>query len=1002
MVEWLKNICFDPFKYGLDKANIIAVKTISVIFNIFGKRLLKMDTDKIIMKNECNDDRDIFYLYPLHLKQIEQDVGLNILRIEEGIINNLIISIPWKAILSEPTEINISNINLIISFSQNTNNISLNLLENTNSYFSNKNIIKENQDLLNAYNEINTLLTEYFNKINLKINQIEIDFTNHFKIIIYNSIINNELVDIENIYIYPFNNINNKIVSINKIKFDIKKNSLYISKIVIDSNIITYIPEFYMNDSKDKFNMNIMIDNFKMDQISAKKIDFNINQNNLTLRKISCLKIDNILIFKEDSYDNNNLFIFEFNSNILLFTKCINIKLGNINKLLDWINKIQYIISYTMNKFIIFGLDDKITNSKSLCINNIFANIVYGDDIFNIFIDNIYIDEKIKLGNIKINYNDKNSIIENIYFDNSNAIILEEIIVTCEEFKAKSYLTKIIKQTSKLDVYFDTANINNIIQIINFVTNIIEKFTLKYDKSHIDQSIIKKYNNIDLSTNVSGLSKSLMAMNINTEDNDSSEPMIINLYIKNTNILFKYNNIDYDVFLKNGHICITNKYACNINAEILMNGYLIAKLNAEHITNNSFLINSFRIFIDPEIFDQINYLFGTLTPEISEDIEEEIEITSEGLKQLQEALARSIISKSIVDMEQTINQNINIILQKNKQKNISENTINILDTPNVKILLDSFVNLRNAIIDNYNIEHNEDKDINIKLFIKSLHIYFFNKLVKFNSNIKNNNAFLCAVFKDIIFSKKLEPLPEQKHKPLIRIIENSKVSKIKVRERYLIKMKTGAILDIACNDPEWKYFIKFSNHNMFNADISLYGSTMRANIIVSPFTTNIREETLFKLLAFFSNSHHPPKSSEPIYIEYFNINAIDVSVNYYPLILKQIGTVSNSLTLKDFKIRLSSQTILNIDRIDKLLNIILSQWKADINPNNILQFVPNIKLIHPYTVPIIQFIQLTTKYFKHSKNKKKIRTITQNIGHGVDIINTLVNYGINQVWELFN
>ena len=96
---------------------------ISIFFNLYGKRLLKIDDDKIIKKNECKDDKDIFYFYPLTIKQIEQNVGLNLITILSGTINDLILSVPWKAILTDPTLIEIDNIKLVTTFNENMESI---------------------------------------------------------------------------------------------------------------------------------------------------------------------------------------------------------------------------------------------------------------------------------------------------------------------------------------------------------------------------------------------------------------------------------------------------------------------------------------------------------------------------------------------------------------------------------------------------------------------------------------------------------------------------------------------------------------------------------------------------------------------------------------------------------------------------------------------------------------------------------------------------------------
>lgn len=206
-----------------------------------------------------------------------------------------------------------------------------------------------------------------------------------------------------------------------------------------------------------------------------------------------------------------------------------------------------------------------------------------------------------------------------------------------------------------------------------------------------------------------------------------------------------------------------------------------------------------------------------------------------------------------------------------------------------------------------------------------------------------------------------------------------------------------------------------SNKNLMDADVMIHGDTCKININVAPFTANIREETLFRLLAFFSNSHKlpslshkaqigsdapdPTKNNNLMYIEYFNICPININLNYYPLIVKDIG--SNILTIKDYKVNLSSQTIRSVSGFDKLITFVSDKWKSDVNPNNILQFIPNIKVIQPYATPIVRIFNLTSRYFRKSQNKKKIRGITKGINKGISIVSNIMKTGIENIWDIF-
>src|SRR5271154_3897222 len=162
MTDWLKQICRSPFKYGMESLNFVIVKAITVIFNMYGKRLLKLDDDKIIKANEFINNRNVFHMYPINFKDIDQDIGLNILKITQGTINNLVISVPWKAMLSESTLVNITDINVTLAILKNTDTIYLSAISQTNSY-----------------------LDTEINKIDFDIDLMTIVLDNHFRIVIH-------------------------------------------------------------------------------------------------------------------------------------------------------------------------------------------------------------------------------------------------------------------------------------------------------------------------------------------------------------------------------------------------------------------------------------------------------------------------------------------------------------------------------------------------------------------------------------------------------------------------------------------------------------------------------------------------------------------------------------------------------------------------------------------------------------------------------------------------
>ena len=1030
-----------------------------------------MDTDKIIKNNECINDRDIFYLYPLFLKETNKNIGLNTIKLENGIINDLVISVPWKAMLMTETHITINDINLTLSITKKNDSIDILSLENMNSYFAtNKSMYTkdENQDLMVAYREINLLLVQYFKKIDFHIKHVHITLRGYFDLTIQNIIFKDNIIQIEKIIIHV-NDL--KLCTVTNLIIQLDNNELSIDDLYIDLAINNHIPNFYAEISNEDFpNININIgkltinvepanllsqildlpdlqrksglgvypvepdisqplhelsapskvDTNDKNQLVAQELNIVINSKYLHLKKLAELKINDLLFCQF----NNKLDVltFEIEKKICIICKeqQIKVKLANITDLISWFKNFSLMMQDIFNKYIVTDNDwmnesDQIKQSndqlepiqKPFIVHNIKANIIYGDDIFDIVIDQFCLTDKTIISGVNIHYDNTIGIFDNIIFYDTGGIVFTNSCVKSEnefnikisendlniktsendlniktsendfniktsendfniktsenDFNIKSETTQILKTIESLDIFFTNANVTNITELINFIILMIDKF-ISNDKSNDnsnDKTKIKETN--DLVSTLYSLDQQVKA----------SSPFMVNLHIKNSNIYALYQKRDFIFNIKKADICVTTRSASDILLDLQLNHYMIANIYADYISVDTIIIDMINIFIDPEIFDQINYLCGTLTPDLVDAVTattaNDNKISTETMKQLTKTLSKSVITESIDTLEENLNHETNMIIKKYQNNNLSK----------------SLIDLKSIFIDDYGDNDNELIESKLNVIIKKIQIKLFDKILPFNSQQQQHPAFLCIIIKDTNFINKQ--------------LENQK-------NKISLKIKKAAVIDLSCHDPEWKYFIKFLGENIVDIDIIISDNNkVRSNINIQSAIANIREETLLRFLAFLSISHHAPKTSEPIIIEYFNISAINILVSYYPLFINNFGTDANMLTLKNYKMKLSSQIITTpIYGIDELTRIINKQWKEDINPTNFLQFVPNIKLLQPIATPIIQIIHITTKYFTNTENKRKIRFITKNITHGADIITNFMKYGIDKVLDLFS
>ena len=927
MSQWIKNILSGSLKFGLEMANHLALNMVTMIFNQCARRILKTDMENIVEKNECKDNLDIFHLYPMQIKEIEQDIGVNTLKIENGSINGLIVSIPWKAMLntnlSDSININVDTVNLTTLLSRSmAGSIMLNP-ENSNSYFSNsKTDISENQELFEVFKEIKSILATYFNKTNLKINTIELMMVNHFKLIINVFEYTNGIITINKLSIHPLTDLSIISLEANQIKY-ILTGHLTIGSLFINNNITDCVPDIYIENSKSNLELNISVETLTINHLVINGLIIEIKSNQFTINQFTSFTISDFLQFKK-SDDASNFITLNTDDRVCVFGQPLHLKISSIDQVMSWIDQLTKLIHNINSKIIISSKDINQFNDV-FEVQNINTNLIYGDDIISINISHVYIRDKIEILNTELSFDQIKSFIKKISFQKEETVLLDSTYQS-KDFDIISSEITIRKNNNCVDIIFRKTNATNINHIVLYITELIKKF--KSDQNEPSQSNV-------------------------------------NLIVNESKITMKHGRYNFCSNIKKGTFCITTTTIKDIDSDILMNGYLVTQIKASYLSSNLMKIDYIKVYLDPEIFDQFNYLFGTLDPES----QEESETSNEETKLLTDAMSMSQIADSVEQLENIINHTTNDILKNATGKK----------------LMKSFSDLRYIMIDDYLKDEVDPEGLDLKIWLETLHIHLFDKLVIYEEN-KNKSSFMCIIFKNISFSKIIE-------KDLL-----DKIDKI----NYITEIKTGLIVDVSSRNSDWKYFTKFARSNMLRVNLTTSENSCKIYIKINPFILNIREETLLRLLAFFSASHQSPYDTSPLSIEYFNIGEIHLTLNYCPIILKKIGISQDSLAIKNYNLILSQQCVSDINGINTLIKGITANWEKEINSRNIFQFIPNIKAISPYAIPIIHIIELTTKYFKHARNKKKIRSLIKNIGYGKDLVTSLIRYNLVHIYDFFN
>ncbi|ANB50385.1 hypothetical protein [Powai lake megavirus] len=453
------------------------------------------------------------------------------------------------------------------------------------------------------------------------------------------------------------------------------------------------------------------------------------------------------------------------------------------------------------------------------------------------------------------------------------------------------------------------------------------------------------------------------------QESETNSKIIYNKYlnVKKAQISLDHQNYEYIIIIDNTKICLSDKSIIDTSACVYIDNYLISKIGAKYISQTNIHITNIEFYLDPNIFDILVQSLGLLIPKNDENNLTQY-LPDDIMDKIQDALDNSIVSSNMCDLEKNTNKLTESIINT-----YIDTKNNNLDKPIITILSESIHDLKSILIGDYKHQKNGD---NLKISFDSINIYLCDKLST-NISVNKNLPFVCFVVKNISITYQ-------------KILETTMT--------YKINVEKIALIDINCVDPKWKYFLKFTGSNAINIYLSKQNDTIKININVNPIILNIREEILVRLLAYLCEIKITPNNDSIIFIEKFSINEINLTINYYPIILKKIDAGTNNLFIKDFKIIIPPYVLKNIDGLDKLSKSIQDNFNKIINPNNIAQFVPNIKLVKPYIMPINNIIVMISKYIYSPINRNKLRKITYNINKNTSTLSNLILENLKKIF----
>nr|WBF70994.1 hypothetical protein [Megavirus caiporensis] len=717
----------------------------------------------------------------------------------------------------------------------------------------------------------------------------------------------------------------------------------------------------------------------KFTQICDINLSVNNNNYDVDISKIDLSSdfIDNLPIIKFKPNKNTTKSNFNININLseFLFSKLFvqNIKLNYCSELITFNN----VSKITLGDALLIFFSEKNTNMTYIAQYNITDNSCKLGKNIQCKITNInYIVKKITQISKTINcFNEK--IIRDISNTNKHLSFhnIELIIIYCDDIWNLSIFNTIINDSITMNnIEYKHRNIIALCDNI-FIFNKQYQFSgIKINseefifKSKILSVLIDKNFNIDINNSYcSGIIpfgnyiNNLIEQFKSKQEPESNSKIIYNKYlnINKARISLDHQNYEYIIIIDNTKICLSDKSIIDTSACVYIDNYLISKIGAKYISQTNIHITNIEFYLDPNIFDILVQSLGLLIPKNDENNLTQY-LPDDIMDKIQDALDNSIVSSNMCDLEKNTNKLTESII--NTYIDAKNNS---LDKPIITILSESIHDLKSILIGDYKHQKNND---NLKISLDSINVYLCDKLST-NTMVNKNLPFVCFVVKNIsiVYQKILE-----------------------ITMTYKINVEKIALIDINCVDPKWKYFLKFTGSNAINIYLSKQNDTYKININVNPIILNIKEETLVRLLAYMSEINITSDNDSIIFIEKFSINEINLTINYYPIILKKIDAGTNNLFIKDFKIIVPPFVLKNIDGLDKLSKLIQDNFNKIINPNNIAQFVPNIKLVKPYIMPINNIIVMISKYIHSPINRNQLRKITCNINKNTSTLSNLI------------
>ena len=1001
MTEIIKNICMTPILFGIQQFNYLAAQGLLVIFNLYGKRLLQTEDDLFIKSCECANDYNCYKLHPLILKKMEQDLSSSTIKIIKGVITDAEVRVPWKALLSDYTLVSIEKIDLTIDIVENQKSIHVKSLNQTVPYFSDSINIKPNQEITEIFAGIREILKKYFNFVSTEIKHIYVNVGN---LVFYLEELKYQkgIITLGSLKI-----LNRELLTCAKnCLFDTTTMQLNIDTFHIKSELIEYLPTIYLNDTPSQNKINIKIRELKYDTLESHNIDIIFEPIKITLNNLLHLIIPHILMVHLDSPQQNHssnvkhlnvhspILDINLEQSLCYLYRPINLNIIDIMQLIIWIKNIQKNIEQLITKIRI--TKNAQTGSNNIfTIENILLKIIINGITLEFFskrlkrelLDVILEDIKILSSDLKLDATN----CEIVHNDSTTSIRFFNICLKSDDYETKEFVRTELQSdalhvgitTSQILIDLFKANAWNIIEIVNKIKFLIESFQ-RISNSCSNSIFVTALENTYHTEEISDPITDSICDNDATPEyqfddtnkiylNDTKTRQTI-MRVVDSNIFDLLDNIDIDVIvhIMEGSLNINNMVASDIHSKILLNNQIVLNILVDSISQKEINIKTSSIFIDPKIIEICKKIINHLSSIYDETLQVE--------KLFQSAQFQSAQFQST----QSVNTFVPILHDLN--------------------------NLSQQLIEDYrNDSHKQLYDISLK--INQINVHLFDKLLQSISRSPNDLGNSPIHLSDLGDSN----FVNMSYKNIHYIKSFNKDTQNKQSTKHELGIDDIVIIDLKTKNPEWKYIIKSQVDSKFlefiykTSECNSNTST-RIIIFITPITISLREESVFEFLNFFkfigqttqTNSDKPIESNtKKNIIEHCYIYPLDIILNYNPVI---VGTSPDSdiFSIHKYRIKLAAQSICNVVNFIILSQIIIDNIKKKVNPDNIMQFIPNVKIIQPYTSPVIGLLKIVTYYMYNVNNHTKVNKLTKKIAKGYGLAQAMMKMGIKNMWQIFS